>query len=203
MIEQNNHTSVYSINKEWIEASNQDWTKQDIEDLWKKFNVVYDGIGLFPVKVIPRQGYSPLVCIGYEDDSVITFDRDIYNTTKETAYNYRNAFDAYWIDSLIHQLQAVKEKIQSMNELAYSIADYMVDVGTEKTMSGNYHFEFEEINSKFGTNFPEDVDLLNAVVDAAYDREEVSELLTDEDFDFMFYLDYCGLDENGDPIVYD
>lgn len=84
---------------------------------------------------------------------------------------------------------------------AQTIAEYLTDKGTELTHTGNYHFDFEEINGHFGTSFPQDKDLLQKVIDALC-PDIVSDIETSDDFDLMFYLDYCpnyeGEDEEQD-----
>ena len=47
------------------------------------------------------------------------------------------------------------------NCYAQTIAEYMIDEGTELTSSGNYHFSFDEINERFGTNLPSDKAMLD------------------------------------------
>ena len=74
------------------------------------------------------------------------------------------------------------------------IAKYMVDRGTQSTMSGNFHFEFSEIEDIFHLTM--DRDMVETIRDALYDYEEVQEVDTYEDFDIMFFLGYCGLDED-------
>ena len=37
---------------------------------------------------------------------------------------------------------------------AQTIAEYLIDEGTDKTHSGNYHFSFAEVNERFGTSLP-------------------------------------------------
>lgn len=77
--------------------------------------------------------------------------------------------------------------------LAEKIADFMVKKGTEHTMSGNWHFDFDEINEMFGADLPADDDLLTAIEDAVWDKhyDKVAELYIVDDFDFMFYLACC------------
>lgn len=73
---------------------------------------------------------------------------------------------------------------------AQTIAEYLIDEGTDNTHSGNYHFEFSEINERFGTSLPSDTEMLDKIV-SALDSEIVSDVDTTEDFDLMFYLDFC------------
>ena len=80
---------------------------------------------------------------------------------------------------------------------AQTIADYLTDTGTEKTESGNRHFSFDEINKRFAVSLPEDRELLESIV-AHLDPEIVSDVDTTEDFDLMFYLQYCPYAEDED-----
>ena len=82
---------------------------------------------------------------------------------------------------------------EKRKKLAEAAADYMVEVGTARTMSGNYHFSFSEIGALIGVDLTNDPDMIGLIVNVAYSKhtEVVCELLTDTDFDFMFYLAYC------------
>ena len=77
---------------------------------------------------------------------------------------------------------------------AQTIADYLIEEGTEMTLSGNYHFEFREINKKFGVNLPEDKELLDKLTEQLTCGENslvVSYLNMDTDIDLNFYTLYC------------
>lgn len=77
---------------------------------------------------------------------------------------------------------------------AQTIADYLVEEGTEMTLSGNYHFEFNDINRKFGTSLPNDTEMLDKIAEQLTSGDYslvVSELNTDEDIDLTFYTLYC------------
>ena len=76
------------------------------------------------------------------------------------------------------------------DDYAQTIAEYLIDDGTEHTRSGNYHIEFDEINELFGVDIPDDKEMLDKIVDAL-DRDIVSDVDISEDFDLMFYTDYC------------
>lgn len=78
---------------------------------------------------------------------------------------------------------------------AQTIAEFLVDEGTDKTHSGNYHFSFAEINERFGTSLPSDQEMLDKIV-SSLDSEIVADVDTTEDFDLMYYLDYCPYAEN-------
>ena len=72
-----------------------------------------------------------------------------------------------------------------------AIANFLIAEGTSKTLSGNYHISFDEVNERFGTSLPDDEELLEAIVMFCIDSETIAEMDTTEDFDLMFYLDYC------------
>lgn len=73
---------------------------------------------------------------------------------------------------------------------AQTIAEYLIDNGTEFTHTGNWHFDFSEINKTFGVSLPSDTEMLKAIVDEL-DRNIVADIDTTEDFDLDFYLKYC------------
>lgn len=81
----------------------------------------------------------------------------------------------------------------SRKELAKKIAEYITEEGTRRTLSGSYHFEFEDINELFDTDLPNDEEMLDMIW-SCFDPDIVQECITDEDFDMMFYLKYCNLD---------
>ena len=77
---------------------------------------------------------------------------------------------------------------------AQTIADYLIEEGTERTHSGNYRFKFSEINRKFGTSLPQDTEMLGKIAEQLTSGENslvVSELNTDTDIDLTFYTLYC------------
>lgn len=82
---------------------------------------------------------------------------------------------------------------------AQTIAEFLVDEGTDKTHSGNYHFPFAEINERFGTSLPGDKEMMDKIV-SALDSEIVADVDTTEDFDLMFYLDFCPYAEESEEL---
>lgn len=72
-----------------------------------------------------------------------------------------------------------------------AIANFLIAEGTNKTLSGNYHISFDEVNERFGTSLPDDEELLEAIVMFCIDSGTIAEMDTTEDFDLVFYLDYC------------
>ncbi|MDD4493128.1 MAG: hypothetical protein PHV32_02055 [Eubacteriales bacterium] len=73
---------------------------------------------------------------------------------------------------------------------AQTIAEYLIDEGTASTFSGNYHFDYTEINEHFGVALPVDDELLDMIVDSL-DKDIVADVVTGKDIDIMFYTKYC------------
>lgn len=73
------------------------------------------------------------------------------------------------------------------------IAKYIVDAGNSNTESGNWHITFDEVNSLFGTNLPENVDMLGKIQDHIIENypDMVADIDCSEDFDVIFYTDCC------------
>ena len=46
-----------------------------------------------------------------------------------------------------------------------TIAGYMIAEGCEQTSSGNWIFTYDEINYRFGTDLPNDAELLNQIAE--------------------------------------
>ena len=76
---------------------------------------------------------------------------------------------------------------------AKTIADYMIAEGCEQTSSGNWIFTYDEINRRFGTDLPNDAELINQIADYIYANK--SDVVADHDlsqgFDLDFYTDCC------------
>ena len=79
---------------------------------------------------------------------------------------------------------------------AHEIAKYIVETGTKETTTGNYIFEFDEINQKFGADIPEDIDLYHDIIDTLFD--DYADIVCETDapikggvFDIIFYLEHC------------
>lgn len=73
------------------------------------------------------------------------------------------------------------------------IAEYIVETGINSTTTGNWHIDFDEINTRFGTNLPADNDVLEKVQDYIFSEypDKVVEMDCSEDFDLIFYTDCC------------
>lgn len=76
---------------------------------------------------------------------------------------------------------------------AQTIAEFMIHIGTENTLSGNWHFSFEHIDKRFGLDLKNDEEMVKLVCEELYKQGDiVSEVdIYDNDFDLMFYLDSC------------
>jgi len=94
-----------------------------------------------------------------------------------------------------HWIPLYKARGLHWHDKAAEAAEYMVEHGTKNTHSGNYHFEFNEIGKMFETEV--DDAFVNRVYEIVFDRYgyKVSELITKEDFDFMFYTCFCPMYE--------
>lgn len=117
----------------------------------------------------------------------------IYQEAIDKLYAEQYGFEE---DQLWDKAEAAKIGVQCIRwVLAKEIAEYMVTTGCEKTMSGNYHFEFNDINDKFGTSLPNDDSLMKCIEDAIYGNRDLADKILDLDttwdFDFMFGLAYC------------
>ena len=84
-------------------------------------------------------------------------------------------------------------------DLRKSISDYMIAEGSEQTTSGNWIFTYDEINEQFGTDLPNDAELINQVAEyiCAEKSDVVSDLDLSQGFDLDFYTDHCpNIDES-------
>lgn len=90
---------------------------------------------------------------------------------------------------------------------AKEIAVQLIRSGMENTTTGNWIFSFEEINEKYGTNLPEDQELLNRISRQLYDRSDsVADFcISGDGVDLDFYYDqcpnYCGDDEGAEESI--
>lgn len=75
---------------------------------------------------------------------------------------------------------------------AQTIAEHLIDEGTENTFSGNLHIPFSEINERFGVNLLTDKEMLELIRDELLKHGDIiSKLKIDDDFDMMFNTLYC------------
>ena len=83
---------------------------------------------------------------------------------------------------------------------AYTIAKFMVQRGTENTTTGNWHFGFDDINERFGLHLQTDAQMVDMIEQALWDQGEILSQIDifDDDFDLMFYLNYCPFSDRDD-----
>ena len=76
---------------------------------------------------------------------------------------------------------------------AYTIAKYMIQRGTESTTTGNWHFGFDDLSERFGIDLKNDSQMVELIEQALWDQVEILSQIDifDDDFDLMFYLNYC------------
>ena len=74
------------------------------------------------------------------------------------------------------------------------IADTIVEEGTTKTTSGNWHVHFCEIEDKFAVDLDEDEDMLELIKSVLYDNygDAIAEMdIYNSQFDIMYFLFWC------------
>lgn len=87
---------------------------------------------------------------------------------------------------------------------AQTIAEYLIETGTESTSSGNWIISFEEINQRYAVNLPSDKVLMENISRYLYDcSDSVADFcITDEGVDLDFYYgqcpNYCGGVQEGE-----
>ena len=136
---------------------------------------------------ILRQGLGRAVCFIGESQSGV----ELYDTLKDQIGLSDDEIRVLGFKSLV--------PFFDKSSYAQTIAEYMIDEGTEQTESGNYHFSFAEINERFGTSLPGDREMMDQIV-SALDSEIVADADTTEDFDLAFDLDYCPYTENDEEL---
>ena len=102
-----NKENIYT---ECYSAEEQEWDREALEQLWERHNIVFDGRGVKPIKIIGKDSTNPIIAFGSEDDGTIYFERDYFGG--EEPSNYRFSCSAYWIDSIIEHLQEVKRRLK-------------------------------------------------------------------------------------------
>jgi len=80
--------------------------KDSEEELLQKYNIIYDGHGVHPIKIIYREKYKPIFVIGGEDDGHIWFKKRSMN-------QFENSFDCSWANNLIESLQKALEIVKN------------------------------------------------------------------------------------------
>lgn len=82
-----------------LSAEDQRWDKDTLKELKEKYNIFFmsnNTDSMHPIMIRDNICY-----IGHEDDGIIYFDRKYGHPT--------NGFSAYWIDSLMNELNEVKK----------------------------------------------------------------------------------------------
>lgn len=91
----------------YFSAYDQCWNDATLKELWEEHSIIFmpDGIdAVHAVMIVKREGESPLIAIGVEDDGTLYFDR---------RYGFfKHAFNSYWIDSLVKTLLEAKSRIE-------------------------------------------------------------------------------------------
>ena len=94
-----------SDDREWHAAPGQIYTQEYLKELRDKYNIIYNGTGIYAFKIIPRKTTNPLLQLFSEDDGMLS-------STNET-------FDISWTRSVIAGLQEVydywREKYDKVN----------------------------------------------------------------------------------------
>lgn len=93
-------------------------------------------------------------------------------------------YEAHWVP-------LYKKRGLKWHDPAAEVAEYMIDHGRRATMSGNYHFEFDEIAKQFEVEVTDE--FKERVKKHLFDSYSymIADLDTTEDFDFMFYTGFC------------
>lgn len=116
-----------------------------------------------------------------------------YNVNDATINGFNGECFASINEYLSNEFIEERDNLTELFSSAKNIAEELVKEGCKETSQGNYIFYFDEINSKFKTNFPEDSYLIKAVrafLEAI--PEEVSDVIIDNDsIDVNFYTNYC------------
>jgi hypothetical protein len=90
---------------------------------------------------------------------------------------------------------------------AQTIAEYMIFVGTDNTMTGSWRFTFDEISERFGVWLSEDDMMVDMIVEELNRRKDIlSEVgVYCDEFDLTFYLNCCPFvdKEEFEDVAYD
>lgn len=78
-----------------------------------------------------------------------------------------------------------------MEDKIKEIATYMVTVGCDLTTTGNFIFEFKEIEEDFNIKLNKDLIEKIASYTFQHNKDKIIEINTENCFDFIFYLNSC------------
>lgn len=99
-----NNLGIYGVSNVNLSAPDNEYTKEFLQKIEKHDRIIYDGKGIFPIRVIPRKDdNNPLIEFLHEGDGHIYSGHD------------PEIIDAGWIDTLISRLTATKEYITRKN----------------------------------------------------------------------------------------
>ena len=76
---------------------------------------------------------------------------------------------------------------------AQTVAEYMIQVGTEETTTGNWHFYFTTLNIRFGLDLKNDEEMVQMIRNELYKQIDIVNDVDiyDDDFDVLFYPENC------------
>lgn len=107
MISEVYHKSPIPNQTFYITAEEQTWDDATLKELREKYNIFFNGYGVRPVMLVPSSNQEGCcVVIGYENDGVITFRRNMFG-------NFMDAMSPCWIEDLIKDLTDAKEYVEN------------------------------------------------------------------------------------------
>lgn len=178
---------IYEDGRYHIQLDNDSWTDAERDD----FEVERDS-GLPMWGTMWTFGDSADDWWLEEDDGIKLMSECGFRVYESEDFGFIFGIDGAGYDFYeAHWIPLYKARGLQWHDPAVEAAEYMVNEGRKQTTSGNYHFEFDEIEDMFG-----------AVVDEEFKKRVgeyvsgtagycVAELDMSEDFDFVFYTAYC------------
>lgn len=88
----------------WVHPD-KNYTNREVQDALLAENIIYDGYGIFPIKIIKLRKNQYAFVIGEEDDGRIWFKKDKNGS-------FCNKFNAYWTYHLIEMLMRGMRRIE-------------------------------------------------------------------------------------------
>lgn len=127
-----------------------------------------------------------------EQDGIEVLSRCGFRVLRSGQFGYFFCIDGSGYDYYkAHWIPLYKASGREWHDPEADPAEYMVNEGRNQTLTGNYHFEFEEIENRFGIVVDDDMkENIGDYVARNYGHV-VAELDMSEDFDFTFYTSYC------------
>lgn len=110
---------------------------------------------------------------------------ELYDTLKEEIHMTDDEIRACGFGSLVPYFDRA--------EYAKTIADYLVEVGTENTTTGNWNVPVGALSIRYKMDLKNDPEMIDLIRDSLWEHhaEELSELEVGDEFDMMFYTNYC------------